>query len=178
QIGPLGVRTVGGPSGISGCPLLVREQVDQCVGIIEVLPNSKNGHSTLFEYLDFSFAKPLVQVIDAAFELTDAIPGRIHGVHPQFETTRILSRVFPKVAGYIRTAWRGRRRRAPLSTFLTAPLTTLSNLGALGALRGLRGLRRGASLCCLGALSSENPKAQGREDDTQHNSRKAETSSH
>ena len=74
------------PSRFPGRAILIGEKINKRFGISQVLPYSHHVHAALLEYVDLAFSKPLVQVVDIAFEITLTNAAFVDGLHPQFET--------------------------------------------------------------------------------------------
>ncbi len=65
--------------------IAIGQHPDQRVGVAQMLPGADDLRAVLHEQLDFLLTEPLVEFVDAALELTDAIAARIRRVHPQLE---------------------------------------------------------------------------------------------
>src|SRR5262249_36051632 len=102
QLGPLRISVKRRPSCFSCRAVFIRKEVNQSVRIIEVLPNSHHVHAVLLEHLDLALAESLVQLIDSALELTNAVARLVYLVETYFEAARVLCGVPAELAFDVR----------------------------------------------------------------------------
>src|SRR4030095_7237100 len=69
--------------------IAVPEHPDERVRIVEALPDTEDFGAVLDEQGDLFLAEPLMELVDAALELTDAVPARVRRVHADLEAARV-----------------------------------------------------------------------------------------
>src|SRR5262245_50214940 len=86
---PFRILAEGVPDLLAVCAIAICEHPDERIRIVEALPDTEDFRAMLGEQGDLLLAEPLVQFVDPALELTDAVTARVRRVHPDLEAARV-----------------------------------------------------------------------------------------